>query len=75
MSQHLWLYEGTTEYFSHLFQVQQGLIDSNEFYDRLLEMITISKRYDDAMSFTEMSTNIVEEPYQSNYPNVYEKGP
>lgn len=75
MSQHLWLYEGTTEYFSHLFQVQQGLIDTNEFYDRLLEMITKSKRYDDAMSFTEMSTNIVEEPYQSNYPNVYEKGP
>ena len=75
MSQHLWLYEGTTEYFSHLFQVQQGLIDSNEFYDRLLEMITKSKRYDDAMSFTEMSTNIVEEPYQSNYPNVYQKGP
>ena len=27
------------------------------------------------MSFTEMSTNSIEEPYQSNYPNVYEKGP
>jgi predicted metalloprotease with PDZ domain len=74
MSQHLWMYEGTTEYFSHLFQVQENLIDEKEFYDRILLKINRSKGYNDSMSFTEMSTNIVNEPYQSNYSNVYQKG-
>ena len=33
-----------------------------------------SKFYDDNMSFTIMSENILEEPYEVNYANVYEKG-
>ncbi len=74
MSQHLWMYEGTTEYFANLFQIQQGLIDEAEFYKRIMGKIGNSKAYDDAMSFTEMSKNVLEEPYKENYANVYEKG-
>ncbi|WP_339665283.1 peptidase M61 [Maribacter arcticus] len=74
MSQHLWMYEGTTEYFANLFQVQQGLISEDEFYDKMLIKIDNSKFYDDNMSFTIMSKNILEEPYEANYANVYEKG-
>ncbi|MBG47510.1 MAG: peptidase M61 [Pseudozobellia sp.] len=74
MSQHLWMYEGTTEYFANLFQIQQGLIDETEFYKRIMDKINNAKAYDDSMSFTEMSKNILEEPYEKNYANVYEKG-
>jgi len=74
MSRHLWMYEGTTEYFANLFQVQQGLIDEAEFYQRMMDKITNAKSYDDAMSFTTMSRNILEKPYEKNYANVYEKG-
>ena len=74
MSQHLWMYEGTTEYFANLFQIQQGLITEEEFYKRIMDKITNAKSYDDAMSFTTMSKNILEEPYEENYANVYEKG-
>ena len=74
MSQHLWMYEGTTEYFANLFQINQGLIDAPDFYNRLTEKIKLAQRYDDSMSFTEMSAGIVEEPYQANYGNVYQKG-
>ncbi|MDO6517439.1 peptidase M61 [Zobellia uliginosa] len=74
MSQHLWMYEGTTEYFANLFQIQQGLIDEGEFYQRMMDKINNSKSYDDAMSFTEMSKNILVDPYKKNYANVYEKG-
>ncbi len=74
MSQHLWMYEGTTEYFANLFQVQQGLIDEDEFYNRIVGKINNSKSFDDAMSFTEMSKNIFDEPFKKNYANVYEKG-
>ncbi|MDX1767631.1 MAG: peptidase M61 [Arenibacter troitsensis] len=74
MSMHLWMYEGTTEYFANLFQIQQGLISEEDFYQRLMEKVERSKTYDDSMSFTVMSKNILEEPYKKNYANVYEKG-
>ncbi len=74
MSAHLWMYEGTTEYFANLFQIQQGLIDATEFYERIMQKINNSHSFDDAMSFTVMSKNILDEPYKKNYANVYEKG-
>ena len=74
MSEHLWMYEGTTEYFANLFQIQQGLIEEQEFYSRIIGKIDNSHAYDDAMSFTTMSRNILEDPYKDNYANVYEKG-
>ena len=74
MSQHLWMYEGTTEYFANLFQIQQNLIDEAEFYKRIMTKVSNAKSYDDAMSFTLMSKNILEDPYKDNYANVYEKG-
>ena len=74
MSKHLWMYEGTTEYFANLFQVNQGLIDEQAFINTMQGKIATSKRFDDAMSFTEMSKNILEDKYAKNYSNVYMKG-
>ncbi|NRR93009.1 peptidase M61 [Winogradskyella undariae] len=73
-SKHLWMYEGVTEYFAQHFQVYEGLVDSQTFYNTVNSKIQISKRMDDAMSFTIMSENVLEEPYASNYYNVYQKG-
>ncbi len=74
MSQHLWMYEGVTEYFANLFQVNQGLITENEFYNRMAEKISGAKRMNDTMPFTVMSENVLKEPYKTQYLNVYEKG-
>ncbi len=74
MSKHLWMYEGTTEYFANLFQIQQGLIKESEFYKRIMDKVANAKSFDDTMSFTRMSANILDEPYEDNYANVYEKG-
>lgn len=74
MSQHLWLYEGVTEYFANLFQVNQGLISNQEFYDRMVDKINISKRFDDTVPFTVMSKNILTDEYKDSYYNVYQKG-
>ncbi|CAM3091631.1 peptidase M61 [Chryseobacterium flavum] len=74
MSQHLWMYEGGTEYFANLFQIQEGLITKEEFLQRINEKITNSKNYDDTMPFTVMSKNVLKEPYKDQYRNVYEKG-
>ena len=37
MSEHLWMYEGVTEYFANLFQINQDLIGNDEFYGRISE--------------------------------------
>jgi predicted metalloprotease with PDZ domain len=74
MSEHLWMYEGMTEYFANLFQVNQGLISEKEFISKMKNKITSSMSYDDAMSFTEMSKNILDPKYAKNYGNVYQKG-
>jgi len=74
MSQHLWMYEGVTEYFSNLFQINQGLIDEDEFYKRIAGKIENASKLNDTMPFTTMSKNVLVEPYKAQYLNVYEKG-
>jgi predicted metalloprotease with PDZ domain len=74
MSKHLWMYEGVTEYFANLFQVNQDLITEQQFIDEMKGKIASSLQYNDTMSFTKMSKNILEDAYAKNYGNVYQKG-
>ena len=74
MSEHLWMYEGVTEYFANLFQVNQGLIDETDFYNRMARKIKSANRMNDKMRFTKMSKNVLEQPYKDQYLNVYQKG-
>ncbi|SCY41098.1 M61 family metallopeptidase [Flavobacterium caeni] len=74
MSEHLWMYEGVTEYFANLFQISQGLITEDEFYTRMAGKIANASMMNDTMSFTKMSANVLNKPYKDQYLNVYEKG-
>lgn len=74
MSKHLWMYEGITEYFANLFQVNQDLITEQEFINKMKDKINASLNYEDDMSFTEMSKKSLEPKYAKNYGNVYQKG-
>ena len=73
-SKHLWMYEGMTEYFASIFQIDQGLVTETEFYNKMIGKIQMAASMDDTMSFTEMSENVLEQPYARNYFNVYQKG-
>ncbi|CAL2094440.1 Putative metalloprotease with PDZ domain [Tenacibaculum sp. 190524A02b] len=73
-SKHLWMYEGITEYFATLFQINQDLVKEDEFYEKVMGKIKSASKMNDSMSFTEMSENVLEEPYASQYYNVYQKG-
>ncbi|SFN65302.1 Predicted metalloprotease, contains C-terminal PDZ domain [Bizionia echini] len=73
-SKHLWMYEGVTEYFATLFQVDQGLVSEDDFYKKIMDKIGAAKGMNDAMSFTIMSENVLDEPYSNQYYNVYQKG-
>jgi predicted metalloprotease with PDZ domain len=74
MSEHLWLYEGVTEYFANLFQVNQGLITDDDFYTRIAGKVSNASGMNDTMPFTTMSANVLKKPYKDQYLNVYEKG-
>ena len=74
MSEHLWMYEGVTEYFANLFQVNQGLITEADFYKRMSEKIANASTMNDMLPFTKMSSNVLVKPYKDQYLNVYQKG-
>ena len=73
-SKHLWMYEGVTEYFATLFQVDEDLVTEDDFFNKIMDKIQGSKRLNDAMSFTIMSENVLKAPYKDQYLNVYQKG-
>jgi predicted metalloprotease with PDZ domain len=68
------MYEGVTEYFAQHFQVHEGLVLEDEFYKAMSSKINISKRFNDRLSFTKLSENIIDEPYAKEFYNVYCKG-
>ncbi len=74
MSKHLWMYEGVTEYFAQLFQVNQGLCTREEFFERMADKINVSKQFDDTLPFTVMSEHILSDEYKNSFYNVYQKG-
>lgn len=73
-SKHLWMYEGLTEYFASHFQIYEGLDTKEEFYEKISQKIQYAETLNDTLSFTQMSENVLDEPYASNYLNVYMKG-
>ncbi len=76
MSRHLWLYEGTTEYFAH-----QALLraDTNYFRSFNLQLARGARVSFDALpeqfSLTEFSRNVLSEKNQQLYPLIYMYGP
>ncbi|CAN5127291.1 peptidase M61 [soil metagenome] len=74
MSQHLWLYEGVTEYNASYPQLKYGLMDLSEYFDEIIKKITYTEKvYNDTLAFTELSKNVLDK-YEKQYGNVYQKG-
>ncbi len=73
MSRHLWLYEGVTEYSSMHVQVRHDLYDGETFLDEIKQKLQVADQFPN-VSFTEMSSKILEPAYEPMYSNVYYKG-
>lgn len=73
MSMHLWMYEGVTEYFAHLVQLQTGLTNEEKFIDEMRKKINEASEHGD-FSMTEMSKRVLEEKFEKKYNSVYTKG-
>jgi predicted metalloprotease with PDZ domain len=73
MSQHLWLYEGVTEYFAGNMQVKYGLITPDHYLDVVREKILTAENFYDTVPFTDISKFTLAQ-YKDQYYNVYQKG-
>lgn len=74
MSEHLWLYEGSTEYHAHMVQEKYRLITPQELLNTISTMITNSRtRFNDTLPFTVMSSGVLGQ-YKDQFLNVYQKG-
>ncbi len=74
LSKHLWLYEGSTEYYAHHVQVYGGLTTPETFLQTMAGKINYSRTYfKDSLSFTELSTESAGK-WAGQYANVYLKG-
>ncbi len=75
MSEHLWLYEGMTEYAAHHAQAKGGITDLEKLLNTMLNKYENSvEQFNDTMSFTWMSKNVLLDKIHPQYNNVYEKG-
>ncbi len=73
MSQHLWMYEGLTEYSAHHVQVKYGNLSMEGFFEVMSEKISRSEQFTEGLPFTEMSKNCLGET-EDDYLNVYQGG-
>jgi predicted metalloprotease with PDZ domain len=74
-SEHLWLYEGVTEWASDIMQLRGGVISEEEYMGNISEKISeFYSRYDTTYSLSELSLNCYTEKGNREFPNVYAKG-
>jgi predicted metalloprotease with PDZ domain len=73
MSEHLWLYEGVTEYFAGHVQASYDILTLEEYLEDIREKIMDAENYREDISFTTMSKGVLYD-YKDEYGNVYQKG-
>ncbi len=72
MSQHLWFYEGVTEWASDILQMRDYLVSIDDFLNQLRNKLSINDGFDQNLSLTELGVKAVEK--QDQYFNIYNKG-
>jgi len=73
-SQHIWLYEGVTEWGSDIMQLRSGLITTEDYLDRISEKIGISDRFSKDISLIDLSLGVYSEAITLEFINFYNKG-
>lgn len=72
-SEHLWLYEGVTEWASNIMLLRGGEITLEEYLAMQGRKIEESQEYDQTISLSELSTRIYEPAYSRNFMDFYRR--
>ena len=74
-SQHLWLYEGTTEWAAHVMQLRAGLKSPRRTSAKMLQKIQIDRAaFDSSYSLRELALTSYSDSGQTQYGNIYMRG-
>jgi len=74
-SEHLWLYEGTTEWASHKMQLNYSIKTLNEYFAELRQKVAVDERYyDKTYSLSKASLTSYTPEGQKQYGNIYMRG-
>ena len=72
MSQHLWLYEGVTEWAANILELRDSLISLDDYLTVLHQKLDYADNLSDTISLTYLGLHCVD--LQDQYINIYEKG-
>jgi len=72
--EHLWLYEGVTEWGSDISQMRGGLISTDQYLKKFSNKITASEHFNQDISLTELSLDVYSDVITMEFLNFYEKG-
>ncbi|MFY7999762.1 MAG: peptidase [Candidatus Kapaibacteriota bacterium] len=74
-SEHLWLYEGTTEWAAHIMQLRSGLKSLDQYLADLSQKTLVDQNYfDRTYSLSKLSLTCYSDSGQKQYGNIYYRG-
>jgi predicted metalloprotease with PDZ domain len=74
-SQHLWLYEATTEWAAHIMQLRSGLKSPEEYLQTIIKKMNLDRKlYDSTYSLRELALTSYSDSGQKQYGNIYMRG-
>ena len=73
-SEHIWLYEGVTEWEADIMQLRSGLITYEEYFSRISEKLRMNDRFDQNISLVKMSKEVYSEEILNEFLNFYNRG-
>lgn len=73
-SQHIWLYEGVTEWVSDIMQLRSGITTPEEYLKQFSRKLRINDMYDSSISLTEMSKGVYQDGINGQFINFYNRG-
>ncbi len=73
-SEHLWLYEGVTEWVSDIMQLRSGLMSTKEFLSQMSSKLSVNDNFDANMSLTEMAQKVYTPEGGRQFGNIYNRG-
>ena len=74
-SEHLWLYEGTTEWAAHTMQLRAGLKTPEQYLATMIQKMNIDRaNFDSTYSLKELALTSYSDSGQTQYNNIYMRG-
>ena len=73
-SEHLWLYEGVTEWVSDIMQLRSGLITTDEYLRQMSIKLNVNEGFDKDMSLSQMALTVYTPEGGRQFGNIYNRG-